>query len=252
MSKFKLQRTQELTRTQHEDGKQDAWNGHAQVASQAMTVSGTGCANARDDKRTGSPTENHSFTARKPIQWKNSRTSSFENKVEVQDITRKVQGHELRDKTNLEWNTELIEAMEVEHVMSQAAQDLNDGETRHESWKAQAQEHEYLLERARTPVHQETTRKLNSQTSRAEEVCLKNACMNDVHMTSPHDNHDHDHDHDHVHDTTTKGWRFGGSSPWMSHHPSGSRQGHPRYTGAVTTEGRGWPDQRPTGRSHAQ
>ena len=37
----------------------------------------------------------------------------------------------------------------------------------------------------RTPVHQETTRKLNSQTSRAEEVCVKNACMNDVHMTSP-------------------------------------------------------------------
>ena len=38
MSKFKLQRTQELTRTQHEDGKQDAWNRHAQVASQAMAV----------------------------------------------------------------------------------------------------------------------------------------------------------------------------------------------------------------------
>ena len=168
------------------------------------------------------------------------------------------------DKKHLEWNTQVIEAMELEHVMGQAAQDLNDGETRHESWKAQAQEHEYLLEReegavdessgrnTRTPVHQETTRKLNSQTSRAEEVCLKNACKNDVHMTSPHDNHDHDHDHDHLHDTTTKGWRFGGSSPWMSHHPSGSRQGHPRYTGAVTTEGRGRPDQRPTGRSHAQ
>ena len=69
--------------------------------------------------------------------------------------------------------------------------------------------------------------------------------MTDVYMTSPHDNHDHDHDNDHLHDTTTKGWRFGGSSPWMSHHPSGSRQGHPRYTGAVTTECRGWPDQRP-------
>ena len=55
----------------------------------------------------------------------------------------------------------------------------------------------------RTPVHQETTRKL-SETSRTEEVCLKNACMIDVHMTSPHDNHDHDHDHDHLHDTTTK------------------------------------------------
>ena len=48
------------------------------------------------------------------------------------------------DKTNLEWNTELIEAMELEHVMSQAAQDLNDGETRHASRKAQAHEHEYL------------------------------------------------------------------------------------------------------------
>ena len=181
MSKFKLQRTQELTRTQHEDGKQDAWNGHAQVASQAMAVPeeygpdaerqevkrdeqefrkaqqhvkkttlgirrksindgtriskkmkrtiderhsevprrGQGepgkdwrtknrkcirCANARDDKRTGSPTENHSFTARKPIQWKNSRRSSCENKVEMQDITRKVQGHELRgqDKFGVE------------------------------------------------------------------------------------------------------------------------------------------------------
>ena len=38
MSKFKQQRTQELTRTQHEDGMQDAWSRHAQVASQAMTV----------------------------------------------------------------------------------------------------------------------------------------------------------------------------------------------------------------------
>ena len=38
MSKFKLQRIQELTRAQREDGKQDAWNGHAQVASQAMAV----------------------------------------------------------------------------------------------------------------------------------------------------------------------------------------------------------------------
>ena len=65
---------------------------------------------------------------------------------------------------------------------------------------------------------------------------MKDACRNDVHVTSPHDNHDHDHDHDHLHDTTTKGClRFGGSSPWMSHHSSGSRQGHPRYTLAVTT-----------------
>ena len=38
VSKLNRQRTQEPTRTQREDGKQDAWNGHAQVASQAMTV----------------------------------------------------------------------------------------------------------------------------------------------------------------------------------------------------------------------
>ena len=66
--------------------------------------------------------------------------------------------------------------------------------------------------------------------------CLVSACMNDVHKKV----HDHDHDHDHLHDTTTKGWRFGGlitldeSSP-----PDVSRQGHPRYTGARTREGRG-------------
>ena len=35
-------------------------------------------------------------------------------------------------------------------------------------------------------------------------------------------------------------WRFGGSSPCMSHHPSGSRAGHPQHTGAVTTGGCGW------------
>ena len=44
MSKFMLQRTQELSRTHHEDGKQGAWNGHAQdsVASKgsARRVSG--------------------------------------------------------------------------------------------------------------------------------------------------------------------------------------------------------------------
>ena len=35
---FKLKRAQELTRTQREDGKQDAWNGHAQAASQAKAA----------------------------------------------------------------------------------------------------------------------------------------------------------------------------------------------------------------------
>ena len=66
----------------------------------------------------------------------------------MQDMPGKVQGRELLGQAKLEWNTELIEAMELEHVTSQAAQDLNDGETRHESRKAQAHahEHEYLHE----------------------------------------------------------------------------------------------------------
>ena len=76
-----------------------------------------------------------------------SRTSSDENEVEMQDITRKYKIVICVDKRNLEWNTELIEAMELEHVMSQAAQDLDDGETRYESREGLAHEHEYLPER---------------------------------------------------------------------------------------------------------
>ena len=36
----------------------------------------------------------------------------------------------------------MIEMMELKHVMSQAAQDLDDGETRHESPETEAREHE--------------------------------------------------------------------------------------------------------------
>ena len=52
-----------------------------------------------------------------------------------------VQGRELRGQENLKWNTDLIEAMELEHVVSQDAQDLGDGETRHES--RQTREHQF-------------------------------------------------------------------------------------------------------------
>ena len=105
------------------------------------------CANARDDKRTRSPTENHTFTARKPIQRKNSRTSSCENKVEMQDITRKVQGREShgKEKFGVEHRTHRGDGTRARD--ESAAQDVNDSETRHESRKAQAHEHEYLLER---------------------------------------------------------------------------------------------------------
>ena len=52
--------------------------------------------------------------------------------------------------------------MELEHAMSQAAQDLNDGETRHESWKAQSHEHEYLREREKV----QWTKHVNTSSSR--------------------------------------------------------------------------------------
>ena len=64
----------------------------------------------------------------------------------MQDITRKVQGRELRRQENLEWNTDLIEMMELKHVMSQAAQDL-DGETRHESPVNETHEHKFIKRR---------------------------------------------------------------------------------------------------------
>ena len=41
----------------------------------------------------------------------------------------------------MEWNTDLIEMMELKHVMNQAAQDVDDVETRHESREAEAREH---------------------------------------------------------------------------------------------------------------
>ena len=69
-------------------------------------------------------------------------TISHEDKVEMQDITSKYEVVNYVDKKNLEWNTDLIEPLELEHVMSQAAQNLNDGETHHESREAQAHERE--------------------------------------------------------------------------------------------------------------
>ena len=110
----------------------------------------------------------------------------------------------------MKWNTDLIETMEHEHVKSQAPQDLDDGETRHDNGKLKLTNVTMCSGRS---THQGATRKLNSQTSRVEEVCLKNACMTDVHMTSPHDNHDHDHDNDHLHDTTTR------VGALVAHHP---------------------------------
>ena len=84
----------------------------------------------------GRESQHHDRTQRK-----NSRTSSHEDKVKMQDITSKYKVVKYVDK-NLEWNTDLIEMMELKHLMSQVAHDLNDGETRHESREADAHEHE--------------------------------------------------------------------------------------------------------------
>ena len=53
--------------------------------------------------------------------------------------------------------------------------------------------------------------------------------------------HDHEHEHDH-HTTSRHQPSRKGLASWICGTPHGSRQGHPRYTGARTREGRGWPD----------
>ena len=85
--------------------------------------------------------------------------------------------------------------------MSQAPQDLDDGETRHDKGKLKLAN---VTKCSGRSTHQGATRKLNSQTLRVEEVCFNNACMNGVHRQVLMTGHDHDHDNDHLHDTTTK------------------------------------------------
>ena len=104
-------------------------------------------------------------------------------------------------------------------MMSQAAQDLNNGETRHESRVNHAHDHEDVPERevvqwtkqtlsrtnVRTSVDRESPRELNKHTSRAEEVCKPGACSTDVHTQVHHyDTRRLDHALANNH---TKGWR---------------------------------------------
>ena len=108
----------------------------------------------------------HSFTIRN-TRRENSRASSHEDKVDTRHHER-VQGRE-RGHDNLKWNTDLIETMELEHVMSQAAQDRYDGETHHDNEKLKLTN---VRKCSGRNTHQGATRKLISQTSRVEEVCL--------------------------------------------------------------------------------
>ena len=54
-------------------------------------------------------------------------------KAVLQDVAKKATDVNSVDKKNLEWNTDLIETMEFENLISQAAQGLYSGEARHES-----------------------------------------------------------------------------------------------------------------------
>ena len=74
-----------------------------------------------------------------------------------------------RERGHENLNTDLIETMELEHVMSQAAQDRKDGETRHNNEKLKLTN---VTKFSGRNTHQGATRKLNSVTSRVEEVCL--------------------------------------------------------------------------------
>ena len=96
---------------------------------------------SRARKQKTAKAENHNVTM-KHTQRKNLRTSSHKDKVESEGITSKYKVMNCMDKKTGRKNTDLIEMMEVKHVMCQAAQDLNDGETRLESREAAAREHE--------------------------------------------------------------------------------------------------------------
>ena len=147
----------------------------------------------------------------------------------------------LDKKTRSETQTGL-RRMELENMINQAAADLDDGE------------HATNLEKLTLTItigHANTSSSRNVSRGDWTYLTSRGGVQDgSVIQRRPHDNsisrprpptrHNH------------KGWRSGDSSPWMSHHPSGSRQGHPRYTGAVTTGGRGWPDNTPKARSCRQ
>ena len=108
----------------------------------------------------------------------------------MQDITRKYKVVNCVDENILKWNTELIEAMELEHVVSQAAQNLNDGETRHGSREAQAQEHEYLPEREQVQwtKHANTSSSRNDSQAQLPDITSRGGVLEEcVYDRRPHD-----------------------------------------------------------------
>ena len=123
-----------------------------------------------------------------------------------------VQGGEVRGQGNLEWNTDLVEA----------AQDLDDGETRHESRDAQAREYEEV----------QWTKHASRSDSQAQQHDLTSrggVLEERVYARCPQ----------HMSNTTNTAQPQGLALCFRCHPawasegtPGGSRQGHRRYTGA--------------------
>ena len=113
--------------------------------------------------------------------------------------------------------------------MNQAAQDLDDGETRHESREAEAREHEEV----------QWTKHASRSDSQARQPDLTSrggVLAECVYARCPH--------HRFTTTNTAQPLRVGALLPMPSclgigGHPRWSQQGHPRYTGARTT-GRPW------------
>ena len=86
--------------------------------------------------------ENHCFTAKNTLTEEKLKNKFARTQGRDAGHHEQVQGGEVRGQGNLEWNTDLIEMMELKHMTSQAAQEMDDGETRHESRDAAGRQHE--------------------------------------------------------------------------------------------------------------
>ena len=173
---------------------------------------------------------------------KNSRTSSHEDKVEMEDITSKYKVVKLRRQENLEWNTGLIEMMELKHVMSHAG---------HRAWTTAKDATN--LEKLKLREHEDVqwTKHASRSDSEAQQPDLtsgRGVLGECVYARCPH--------HKSTTTNTAQPQKVGALLPMPSclgigGHPSGSRQGHPRYTGArYNGEAVGGPHQRPKGEMH--
>ena len=148
-----------------------------------------------------------------------------------------VQGRELRGQVDLEWNTDSIETLELENMTCQVAQDLEDDEHSTNLEKFTVASGHANASSSRN-VSRATWTYLTSRGGVLDRSVIHRRPLDNSTTTTMT-----------TYTTQPQGWRSGDSSPWMDHHPSGSRQGHPRYSGAVTTGGRGWPHHTPKGRS---